>query len=73
MVQEPAAYKLWRCRRDATGAITHFVGMPTFTPAAPGVDGSEDVQSFPHGALAKSKSCSDLVRSQAGALGQPVY
>ncbi|KAK9844087.1 hypothetical protein WJX81_004254 [Elliptochloris bilobata] len=23
--------------RDATGAITHYVGMPTFTPAAPGM------------------------------------
>ena len=66
-------HMLWRCRRDATGAITHFVGMPTFTPAAPGVDGGRDVRSFPAAALAKSKSCSDLMRTQAGALGQPVY
>ena len=63
---------LRHCRRDAAGAITHFVGMPTFTPAAPGVDGGQGGLSFPPGALAKSKSCSDLMRAQAGALGQPV-
>ncbi len=62
------------CNRDATGAITHYVGMPTFTAAAPGVDGGGATRlARAAGALAKSKSCSDLLHAAAGSQEQPVY
>jgi hypothetical protein len=47
--------------------------MPTFTPAAPGAEGGAARLGRAAGALAKSKSCSDLAHAAASAQQQSAY